>query len=116
MLYKPAAKEMELAKIAPTSFLSDVFTVENTEHKPLTSGFYRQNKGEKLVYPYDYDEMKIILEVEGEFNISDQDGNSYSVKPGDALYIAKGDTITFDSTGSALAYFVALRKTIDAST
>jgi ethanolamine utilization protein EutQ (cupin superfamily) len=30
--------------------------------KPVSAGFYRLEAGKELVYPYTYDEMKIILE------------------------------------------------------
>jgi ethanolamine utilization protein EutQ (cupin superfamily) len=37
--------------------------------KPISAGFYRLEAGKELVYPYTYDEMKIILEgiPRGEF-------------------------------------------------
>jgi hypothetical protein len=40
--------------------------------RPITCGFYRQEKGAPLVYTYTYHEMKII--VDGEFDISDEIG------------------------------------------
>jgi hypothetical protein len=30
--------------------------------KPISAGFYRLEAGKELVYPYDYNEMKIVLE------------------------------------------------------
>ena len=36
--------------------------------------FLQTRKGEPLVYTYDYDEMKIIVEVSGEFTLTDETG------------------------------------------
>ena len=61
------------------------------------------------VYTYHYDEMKIILEVEGEYWISDETGYKVSVSPGDVFYFKKGTTITFETTGYGYAFFSGLR-------
>jgi hypothetical protein len=34
----------------------------NDADKPISCGFYRLEAGKELVYPYTYNEMKIILE------------------------------------------------------
>jgi len=67
--------------------------------KPISCGFYRLEAGKELVYPYTYDEMKIILEGStslnlisnsGEFTITDETGYSVTAKPGDVFYFEKG--------------------------
>lgn len=114
MLYKPAVegKEVKPPQIpspGQNSFLGDIFTSDAPEDKQMSCGFYRQEKGEPLVYKYTYDEMKIILEVEGEFTIADDTGYKVSVSPGDVLYFKKGTTITFETTGYGYAFFTGLR-------
>lgn len=47
----------------------------------MTCGFYKQEKGEPLVYTYDYDEVKIILGIEGEYTISDEIGKRFQFPP-----------------------------------
>ncbi|CDK29143.1 unnamed protein product [Kuraishia capsulata CBS 1993] len=116
MLYQPKEKwglDLVLPAI-PTpgnnSFLGDVFTSEAEPDKQISCGFYRQEAGEPLVYTYDYDEMKVILEVVGEYTLTDETGYKVSVKPGDVFYFKKGCTITFQNTGGyGLAFFTGLR-------
>ncbi|VEU23790.1 DEKNAAC104952 [Brettanomyces naardenensis] len=100
------------------SFLGDVFTSDAPKEEQISSGFYRQEGGEALVYVYDYDEMKINLEVHGKFTISDETGATYVITPGDTLYFKKGCTITFKVEGTkdvpeseayALNFFCGLR-------
>lgn len=114
MQYKPVAeakgvKPPVLESPGNNSFLGDVLVADAPKGEQMASGFYRQEKGEPLVYHYTYDEMKIIVEVVGEFFISDETGKKVSVSPGDVLYFKKGTTITFESTDHALAYYVGLR-------
>lgn len=117
MLYKPvvegkAVKPPVLESPGNNSFLGDVFNSKGPEGLQMACGFYRQEKGEPLVYHYTYDEMKIIVEVSGEFFISDETGKKVSVSPGDVFYFAKGTTVTFESTDYALAFFTGLRAPI----
>ena len=107
LLYKPAAegKDVKPAQIPSpgnNSFLEDTFTSDAPKDKQISCGFYRQEKG-------DYDEMKIIVEVSGEFTLTDETGKKVSAKPGDVFYFSKGTTITFESTDYALAFFTGLR-------
>lgn len=46
----------------PPSYLKTSLTTSNDGEKPISAGFYRLEAGKELVYPYTYDEMKIILE------------------------------------------------------
>lgn len=112
LTYKPAAQSIKPPQIASpgnNSFLGDTITSEGPEDKQMSCGFYRQEAGEPLVYTYTYDEMKIVLEVEGEFKITDETGTTVYPKPGDVLFFPKGTTITFESTGYALNFFTGLR-------
>lgn len=115
MLYKSAAEGKDI-KPPPipspgnNSFLGDTFTSDAPKEEQISCGFYKQEKGEPLVYHYDYDEMKVILEVVGEYFISDEEGLKVSAKAGDVFYFKKGTTITFEATtGYGYAFFTGLR-------
>lgn len=120
MKYKPAAEGKAVVPppipapicTGKNSFLGDIFTSGGPKEEQISCGFYRQEKGEPLVYTYDYEEMKVILEVKGEFFLTDETGYKVSVSPGDVFYFSKGSTITFESTDYALAFFTGLRPTI----
>ena len=73
--------------------------------KPMSAGLYRLEKGEPLVYEYTYDELKIILE--GEYNISDETGQTVKAKPGDVFYFPKGTKITFTTETYGLSFYVS---------
>ncbi|KAI5956912.1 hypothetical protein KGF54_000531 [Candida jiufengensis] len=114
MQYKPSveaqgAKPPQIPSPGNNSFLGDTFTSDAPKDQQISCGFYRQEAGEPLVYEYTYDEMKIILEVDGEFTLTDEAGKTVSAKVGDVFYFPKGTTITFQSTGYALAFFTGLR-------
>ncbi|KAJ5249125.1 hypothetical protein N7468_000576 [Penicillium chermesinum] len=90
------------------AFLGDIQSNEKTvPDKPLSAGFYRLEKGTPLVYTYTYEEMKIILE--GEFEISDENGQKVTATKGDVFYFPKGSTITFTTPDYGLAFFVGQR-------
>lgn len=117
MSYKAAAegkavKPPPLESPGNNSFLGDTFYSDAPADKQMSCGFYKQEKGEPLVYNYTYDEMKIIVEVSGEFFISDETGFKVSASPGDVFYFKKGTTITFEATDYALAFFTGLRPPI----
>jgi uncharacterized cupin superfamily protein len=74
-------------------------TCSKDPDKPISAGFYRLEAGKELVYPYTYDEMKIVLEgfrhvnatyCTGEYQITDETGYSVTAKPGDVFYFQKG--------------------------
>lgn len=73
--------------------------------KPISCGFYRLEKGTPLVYTYTYDEMKIILE--GQFEITDETGQTVTASPGDVFYFPKGAKITFTTDNYGLAFYVS---------
>lgn len=116
MKYKQGAQKVKPQLLAPPNvFLEDIWTryktilqrslkqanwcSTNTE-KPISCGLYRLEAGKELVYPYDYDEMKIVLEGncarmkvgwhQGEFEITDETGYKVTAKPGDVFYFEKG--------------------------
>ena len=95
-----------------TLFDSCTFTHSTDKKAPITSGFYRQEAGEVLVYTYTYHEMKII--VAGEFHISDDQGNAVVATAGDVFYFPKGSTITFSSPSFGLGFFCGQRGTGEA--
>jgi ethanolamine utilization protein EutQ (cupin superfamily) len=76
--------------------------------KPITCGFYRLEPGTPLVYTYTYDEMKII--VDGEFDISDETGQSVHAEKGDVFYFPKGAVITFKTEKGGLAFYTGQRS------
>jgi uncharacterized cupin superfamily protein len=88
------------------AFLADVHSSGDQE-KTITCGFFRMEKGPALVYDYDYEEMKII--VEGEMTITDETGVKVDVTPGDVLYFAKGSRITFESSSYGIGFFCGQR-------
>lgn len=117
MKYKPSAegaavKPPQIPSPGNNSFLGDIFTSDAPKDKQISCGFFKQEKGEPLVYTYDYDEMKVFLEVEGEYTLSDETGYKVKVSPGDVFYFNNGSTITFETTGYGLAFFTGLRPTM----
>lgn len=75
MLYKAGAQKVKPVLLAPPNvYLEDIFTrsdpcqnvfpkfFSNDPEKPISAGLYRLEAGKELVYPYTYNEMKIILE------------------------------------------------------
>ncbi|KAI3402622.1 hypothetical protein KGF56_004503 [Candida oxycetoniae] len=114
MQYRPAAEGREVKPSGIPSpgnnaYLSDVFTSNAPEDKKISCGFFRLEKGEALTYNYTYDEMKIFLEVEGEYTLTDETGFKVNVSQGDVFYFPKGSTITFETTGYGLAFFTGSR-------
>ena len=52
--------------------------------------------------------MKII--VDGDFEISDQSGQSVKAGKGDVFFFPKGSVITFKTVGGGLGFFVGQRS------
>ncbi|ODQ62752.1 hypothetical protein WICANDRAFT_76915 [Wickerhamomyces anomalus NRRL Y-366-8] len=107
LIFKPKAEAYDVLppKIAPNSFLGDFISSDVPEKEDqMTAGFYKVIPGEPLVYTYTYDEFKIVLEVEGKFIVTDEEGTTVYPKPGDFLYFKKGATITFTVEGDENAY------------
>jgi ethanolamine utilization protein EutQ (cupin superfamily) len=103
------AQRMELPSmdvLGTQAFLADVHTSKDPA-KPITCGFFRMESGPPLVYDYNYEEMKVI--VEGEMVISDETGQTVEAKPGDVFYFAKGSRITFASPTYGIGFFCGQR-------
>ncbi|KAI9737884.1 MAG: hypothetical protein M1834_009254 [Cirrosporium novae-zelandiae] len=104
--YEQAQKNFKPPCIANgNAFLGDVYSSDKVDSKaPVTCGFYRQESGTPLVYTYDYDEMKVILE--GEIDIQDETGQKVHATPGDVFWFPKGAKITFTTPSYGLAFYV----------
>lgn len=74
---------------------------------PISCGLFKIEKGNPLVYTYDYDDTKIILD--GHIYFSDGTQKVKGEK-GDVMYFPKGSTITFSTDDSGLAYACGQRK------
>lgn len=74
----------------------------------MSAGFYRLDPGSPLEYQYTYDEMKII--VDGDFEISDESGQSVNATKGDVFFFPKGVKITFKTQNGGLAFFCGQRR------
>ncbi|SCY84529.1 cupin domain-containing protein [Rhizobium sp. NFACC06-2] len=88
------------------ALLKDFATV-NSSGSPITFGVFRLNRGEALPYTYEFDEFKLV--VEGEFTVSDGNGDIKTFKAGDVMQFTKGTETTFTTSSTGLAYFVAQR-------
>lgn len=103
------AASMEIAPMdtpGVNAFLQDVVGADNPD-KPITCGFFRlEASAEPLVYTYDYDETKLILE--GEITVSDGT-NSFDAIEGDVLLLPKGATVTFTTKTAGKAYVCGAR-------
>jgi ethanolamine utilization protein EutQ (cupin superfamily) len=110
LTHAPNAQRMPLPSMnvpATEAFLADVHTSKDAA-KPITCGFFRMEKGPALVYDYNYEEMKVI--VEGEMTIADETGQSVNARPGDVFYFAKGSRITFSSPTYGIGFFCGQRQ------
>lgn len=74
---------------------------------PISCGLFRIEKGNPLVYTYDYDDHKMVLEGHIYFDDGEQ---KVKADKGDALFFPKGATITFSSDDYGLAYACGQRK------
>ncbi|KAH8681671.1 acyltransferase family-domain-containing protein [Xylariales sp. PMI_506] len=103
--YPKAQSEYQIPLLAGNNaYLGDVFSSDKVSPEtPVSAGLYRLEKGEPLVYTYNYDEMKIILE--GDFTISDSTGQEVKATKGDVFFFPKGATITFTTTDYGLAFY-----------
>lgn len=83
--------------------------ISDSKDKTLAAGFFHLNKSDKpLVYTYDYEEMKIV--VDGEFIVTDESGQKVTATVGDVLYFANGETITFETPNKGVGFFVGQRQ------
>ena len=89
------------------AFLEDVVSSDNAV-APITAGFFRIEAGNPLEYTYSYDECKIMLE--GEMTITEEQGETINLKPGDVVYFDSGTKVVFSSATSGTAFYVGQRK------
>ncbi len=103
-----AAEQPSMGVDGVNATLGDT-VISDSKDKTLCAGFFHLHKSDKpLVYTYDYEEMKVI--VEGEFVISDESGQKVNAKVGDVFYFADGETITFETPNKGVGFFVGQRK------
>lgn len=109
VVHVEGAQSMEIAPMdvpGVNAWLEDVVSSDDPEH-PITCGFFRlQKSDEPLVYDYDYDETKIILD--GVITISDG-VNTIDAKQGDVVLLPKGAHITFTTESEGSAYVCGAR-------
>lgn len=86
--------------------LQDLVSSSNNT-SPISCGFFKIEAGNPLPYTYSYDEWKIMLE--GEMTISEEDGETIRLKPGDVVYFDSGTKVTFSSNTSGTAFYVGQR-------
>ncbi|MGQ2966768.1 MAG: cupin domain-containing protein [Methylophilus sp.] len=74
---------------------------------PLSCGLFRIDKGNPLVYTYDYDDIKYVISGSILFNDGKQ---TVEGKKGDVLFFPKGAKITFSTKSAGLAWACGQRK------
>lgn len=87
--------------------LEDTVASDN-EAAPISCGFFKMEAGNPLEYTYSYDECKIMLE--GEMTLTEKDGETVELAPGDVVFFDAGTTIIFSSKSSGKAFYVGQRK------
>mgnify|MGYP003915470365 FL=1 len=88
-------------------YIQDVY--ENPAGSRMCSGFFElRHSDAPLVYHYEYDEMKVVLE--GEFLLEDVDTGQQTVaRAKDAIFFPKGSRIAFSTPSYALAFYAGDR-------
>ena len=88
-------------------YIGDVY--ENPSGSVMCSGFFELvHTDDPLLYVYDYDEMKVVLE--GEFHLENADTGQTSVATAkDAIFFPKGSRILFSTPDRALAFYTGHR-------
>lgn len=89
------------------AYLQDAIS-SNNNSAPITCGFFKMEAGNPLEYTYSYDECKIMLE--GEMTVTEKNGETVNMKPGDVIYFDSGTTVTFSSNSKGTAFYVGQRK------
>ena len=93
------------------AYLKD-FVVSNDKQAPITAGLFRLVAGEPITYTYTYEEMKLI--IDGEFQITDESGETVTSRIGDLFYFPKCSVITFTTDTFGLGYFCGQRDADEA--
>ncbi|MBU1800934.1 hypothetical protein [Nocardioides sp.] len=88
-------------------YIRDVY--ENPAGSRMCSGFFElRHTDAALVYDYEYDEMKVVLE--GEFLLENVDTGQQTVaRAKDAIFFPKGSRIAFSTPSYALAFYAGDR-------
>ena len=88
-------------------YIGDVY--ENPQGSVMCSGYFElKHSDAPLVYTYEYDEMKVVLE--GEFLLVNKDtGQEQVARAKDAIFFPKGSTIEFSTPTYALAFYAGHR-------
>lgn len=92
------------------AYLGDTFVCDGDKDKTICAGFFKLESGNPLIYTYDYEEMKII--VDGEFFITCGNEPTIHATKGDVLYFADGDTIKFETPTFGLGFFTGQRPAL----
>lgn len=92
---------------AGDGYIGDVY--ENPEGSAMCSGFFELHHTEEpLVYLYEYDEMKVVLE--GELLLENVDtGQRGIARAKDAVFFPSGSRIAFSTPSHALAFYTGHR-------
>lgn len=88
-------------------YIGDVY--ENPAGSRMCAGYFElKHTDAPLVYLYEYDEMKVVLE--GEFLLENVDtGQKTVAKAKDAIFFPKGSRIAFSTPSYALAFYAGDR-------
>lgn len=98
-------QSMEMPGI--NAWLQDVTGTPSGAERPMTCAFFRIAKSDQpLVYDYDYDEVKIVLD--GVITVSDGT-NTVDAKKGDVLLLPNGAHITFTTETEGTAFVCGAR-------
>ena len=101
---KDVQPSMNLAGVP--AWIGDTF-FSSDNNKTICAGFFRLEKVNALVYDYDSEKMKIILD--GTFIISDETGQKVTATAGDVFYFPSGSRITFETPDFAIGFFCGQR-------
>lgn len=107
--YFPNAQQLELASMEEpgvAAFFSDIVGSGNKQ-APISCGLFEIKAGNPLVYTYDYDDVKIMLEGSIQFSDGEQE---VTATPGDVLFFPNGSTITFSTDSEGLAFACGQRE------
>ncbi|WP_292362736.1 cupin domain-containing protein [Methylophaga sp. UBA1464] len=97
------AQQMELASMEEpgvAAFFDDIVGSGNPK-SPISCGLFKIDAGNPLVYTYDYDDIKMMLEGSITFSDGEQE---VTAEAGDVLFFPNGSTITFSTESSGLAF------------
>ncbi|MET0820162.1 MAG: hypothetical protein ABWY58_04295 [Aeromicrobium sp.] len=89
-------------------FIGDTFS--NPDGSEMCCGYFElKHTDEPLLYVYEYDEMKVVLE--GEFLLENREtGQSQVARAKDVIFFPKGSRIHFSTPDKALAFYTGHRS------